>query len=218
MNRKIVILVLIMIILIYGCVQQETSKDNSPSTIQKKMTIHCKPTVLPPRQRDVQSPLVLALSLVTPCPTDDGAIKARTTVSLVSNVGESGLKAIKVTLTPKGNINLVGANTYNINNIVSSQPTIRDVELQIVGPGMGSLNAQAQGVGNDEYGSADIIFFLLAKDGDFIVSQSSFFELERAKLTSDLQSGIINKTKYDQEVNKMLEGKHTYVCSQIPCY
>ena len=193
----------------------KTSYDNLPPAPQKKLAIHCKPTVLPSGQGDVVF-LGFELSLITPCPTDAGIIKARGTV--VGGGSRSGEKTtINLGFRSKGNITLLGEKTYTFS--FSNQPVVRDIDLQVIGPGMGSLDARAHEVidGKDSGGGADSIFFLLANDGEFIVNRSSFFELERAKLTNDLQSGIINKSKYDQEFQKMLDGKHTYVCSHITC-
>ena len=123
---------------------------------------------------------------------------------------------VEVTFTPEGNVNMVSPKTYTINDLVSNRPTTKNVELRITGPGMGSLKVHGDEIGF--WGSSNSIFFLLAQDGDFIVNRSSYFYLETEKLTHDLQSGLITKSKYDEESRKMLEGKHTYVCSQIICY
>ena len=195
-------------------VEDKIPKNTPPPIAQKKLTIHCKPAVLPNSQGDVVF-LGFELSLVTPCPTDEGVIKARATVS--GPLG-SDQRTINLSFLQQGNVAQVGEKVYSFE--FSNQPVARNVDLQITGHGMVSLDARANVVvdGKDIGGGADSIFFLLASDGEFIVSRSSYFELERTKLANDLQARLIDKTKYDQEMQKMLEGKHTYICSQITCY
>jgi len=201
----------------------KTPKGNPPPATQKKLTIHCNSGKTLPASSggNVQSPLSVSLSLASPCPLTDGTIDGKISTSLyVNSAYPIDVKTISVVLSAEGNITITSPKTYSINNFAL---TTKDIKLLITGPGMGTLTVRASGIQNngrrnEGVGSRDDIFFLLADDGDFIVSRSSYFELERAKLTNDLESGVINKLRYDQETQKMLEGKHTYICSQITCY
>ncbi len=205
-------------------VEGKTPKDNPPPIAQKKITIHCNPEKkLPPSSGsgNVQSPLSVSLILLSPCPLADSTMDGQIKTSLYNNsTYPLDVKTISVILSAEGNIAITSPKTYSIDDFIL---TTKDIKLLVTGPGMGSLNVHADGIQNNGnkneiLGSSDSAFFLLASDGEFIVSRSSYFELERVKLTNDLQAGLIDKSKYDAEFRKMLEGKHTYVCSQITCY
>ncbi len=175
-------------------------------------------------------PLLVNISLTSPCSLLDRYTATMTQSCSLGNgimnvritIGsrDPNIKTAEAILTPEGNVGVQGSKTYT--GDFATDIMIKDIQLNITGPGMGSLRVLVNSIDNngkkiEMRGGADSIFFLLTQDGDVLVNQSGYFELERAKLTDDLQTGRINKSKYDEEWNKMTGFGHTYVCAQIKC-